>query len=281
MFKRACLLPAALIVSLAGPAAAQDTPGPDTVMATVGGTEITLGHMIALRTGLPQDYAQLPAELLFSAVLDQLVQQTLLMQSHDGSLSRRSALQLENDRRAVIANEVIGALFANAVQETDLQVAYDTRFADTDTMEYRAAHILVETEETAQALVAQLNDGANFAALAREHSVGPSGPNGGDLGWFSDGVMVPAFFDVVAALEPEQISAPLKTQFGWHVIRLNETRQAEAPEFDEVRDELAAEAQQAAFEARIATLEARTEVTRTDITDMDPDLINAVDLLEN
>lgn len=284
MFARLRLLSAtALITSLAitTPAVAQDAPTLDTVMASVGDSDITLGHMLALRNGLPADYDQLPPEVLFKGVLDQLIQQTLLMRAHEGPLSEAAKWRLENETRAVTAGDVIDRVLEAALTDEALQAAYEAQYIGGDEeTEYKAAHILVETEDEAKALLTELDGGANFAALAQEHSTGPSGPGGGDLGWFSDGVMVQEFFDAVAKLEPGQVSPPVQTQFGWHVIKLNETRVKERPSLNEVRDELADGIRQEAFDAYVANLEDATEVTRTDISAYDPALINNTTLLE-
>jgi peptidyl-prolyl cis-trans isomerase C len=281
---RPLLSTAALVtgIALGAQAFAQDTPSADTVMATVGGTDITLGHMLAVRAALPAQYDQVPPEVLFKGVLDQLIQQELLSQAHEGEMSRAAALQLENERRAVLAADVAEGVVNADLTEERLQAAYEAQYAGAEEeTEYKAAHILVETEEAAQKLVADLEGGANFAALAQEHSIGPSGPSGGDLGWFGDGVMVPEFFAAVSALEVGTVSAPVQTQFGWHVIKLEETRVKERPTLDAVREEMTNALRQEAFDTFIAAREAATQVTRTDTTAMDPAVINQTNLLEN
>ena len=273
----------ALITSFAlcSAVAAQDDPTLDTVMASVGDSTITLGHVLALRNSLPANYDQLPPEVLFKGVLDQLIQQTLLMQAHEGPLSTAAKLRLENETRAVTAGDVIDDVLETALTDEALQSAYEAKYTSAEQeTEYRAAHILVETEDEAKTLITELEGGANFAALAQEHSTGPSGPGGGDLGWFSEGVMVQEFFDAAAKLEPGEVSPPVQTQFGWHVIKLNETRIKERPSLDEVRDELADGIRQEAFDDYIAKLEGDTEITRTDTSAYDPALINNTVLLE-
>lgn len=282
----------AVALALPGPLAAQTadantestgkSPALETVMATVGDTEITFGHMLTLRAGLPQQYDQLPPETLFKAVLDQLVQQTILMQAHDGPLSTHSRLRLENERRAVKASEVLLNVIGDNVTEDDIQAAYTEQFADVEpATEYKAAHILVETEEKAKDIIAQLEDGADFAKLARENSTGPTGASGGDLGWFGPDTMVAPFFDAVSKLEPDGISEPVETQFGWHVIKLEKTRDSKAPALDEVRSEIETELRRVAFNAFIAEREAETEINRADISDFDPARINDLTKLEN
>jgi peptidyl-prolyl cis-trans isomerase C len=105
--------------------------------------------------------------------------------------------------------------------------------------EYKASHILVNEEEQARKIIEQLNQGANFAELAREHSTDSSGKDGGDLGWFLPQQMVAPFGQAVGQLEKgSYTSEPVKTQFGWHVIKLEDSRQAEPPAFEEVMGRL-------------------------------------------
>lgn len=265
-----------------GGARAQDAPSSETVVASVGETEITLGHMLALRGGLPEQYDQIPPEVLFPAVLDQLVQQTLLMQDQDGPLSRDAQLRLDNERRAIVAAEVVQRIFEAPISDEAVRALYESRYAEGDGItEYRAAHILVETEDEARAILDEIEGGANFSALAQEHSIGPSGVSGGELGWFAEGVMLPEFFDAVAALDEGEISEPLETKHGWHIIELRETRIMDRPPFEEKREELVTELRQKAFDDHLADLEAATDVSRDGSADLDPTLINRTDLLEN
>jgi peptidyl-prolyl cis-trans isomerase C len=262
--------------ALAGPAAAQDAPALDTVVATVNGDAITLGHMVAARSSLPQQYQQLPDDVLFNALLDQLVQQTLLSQTQD-ALSGMAEMALENERRMLGAAQAIEGIVGESVTEEALQAAYEARYADAEPgTEYNASHILVETQELAQQLIEELEGGADFAALAEEHSTGPSGPSGGSLGWFGEGAMVEPFQNAVQEMEPGSVrSEPVQTQFGWHVIRLNETRPAEAPALDEVRGELAEEIRQAAVEDRLQALSDAAEIDRSGAESLDPSALSA------
>ena len=256
----------------------QTTPAidPARVLATVNGTGITLAHVIAVRQQLPRQYDQFPAAVLFQGVLDQLIQQTLLMQSFEGKLPRSAKTQLENARRDIYATEVVKAVIADGLDEADLREAYEAQYpANADQQEYRAAHILVDSEKAAQQIVADLADGAEFAALARDKSTGPSASVGGDLGWFGEGDMVPEFFDAVAALAPGEVSAPVKTDFGWHVIKLDELREKQRPAFEDVRAELENKLRQSLLEAHVAKLAEKATVDRADLADFDPEAINA------
>ena len=268
----------AVSAALTFPAHAQDA---DTVVATVNGTDITVGHMIVARATLPQRFQELPDEVLFTGILDQLIQQTLLAQSYDGELPKRAQLSLENENRSVTAGEAIESLFAGLLTDEALQAAYDARYADTTpSEEYNASHILVETEEEAKAIKEELDAGADFAALARERSTGPSGPNGGSLGWFGPGAMVPSFEAAVIALEVGEVSDPVQTQFGWHVVTLNETRTADLPALDDVRAELEQQLREEALEARVADLRAAGAVDESAAQTVDPALLRDIGLLE-
>lgn len=278
------LLAAAFAAAMAfGPSAqAQDNADPNEVLATVNGTEITLGHVIAVRADLPRQYDQFPPALLFQGILDQLIQQTLLQQSFEGDLSLQSKILLENEERAVTAGEVIAEVMEGGIDEAELKAAYEEQYPDeTGETEYRASHILVETEEEAQNLVTELEGGADFAALAKEHSTGPSASAGGDLGWFGEGDMVQPFFEAVAALEPGGVSDPVKTQFGWHVVTLAETRDKERPDFETVREELASQAREKMLTAHVEKLSENAQIERADTSGIDPEAINDTSLLEN
>lgn len=279
MSKRLISLSAlALSAIMALPVAAQDA---DTVVATVNGTDITIGHMIVARATLPQQFQELPDEVLYEGILDQLIQQTLLAQSFDGDLPKRAQLSLENEQRSVTAGEVVENVLVDALTPQALQSAYDTRFADAEaTEEYNASHILVDTQEEADAIKAELDGGADFAATAREKSTGPSGPNGGSLGWFGPGMMVPSFEAAVIALEPGEVSEPVKTQFGWHVITLNETRIAELPTLEEVRPELENDLRAEAIDARVAELREAGTVVETDPSTINPAILRDLELLQ-
>lgn len=260
------------------PAMAQDAA---TVVATVNGTEITLGHLAVLRSQLPEQYQQLPDDVLFRGILDQVIQQTALSQAADALVTRRDELALENDRRAYLAGLVLQDAVKSAITEEALQAAYEARFKDAAPgTEYNAAHILVATEDEAKALREKLDAGADFAELARQHSTDGAAAGGGALGWFGAGQMVKPFEDAVMALQPGQIGGPVQTQFGWHLVKLNETRIAEAPKLDDVRGELISELEQATIDARIKAATEGATVTRND-AGIDPALLKSPTLFGN
>ena len=267
---------------LALPAQAQDTLDADSVVATVNGTEITLGHMLMVRASLPEQYAQLPNDVLWDGILDQIVQQTVLSQEKGEEESRRIELALENERRALEAAQVIERIVNIGVTDEAIQEVYnETYIAGEPTEEFNASHILVASQEEAVAIVDELEGGADFAEVAQEKSTGPSGPNGGQLGWFGPGMMVPEFQAAVESLEVGEVSAPVQTQFGWHVIILNEKRNQEAPPLEEVRAEIENQLSQSIVSQEIEALTEQATVTRTDKADVDTMILNNVDLLDN
>jgi peptidyl-prolyl cis-trans isomerase C len=271
---------AAFAVWAAGAALAQDTPDANSVVATVNGSEITLGQMIMARTTLPQQYLSLPDDVLFNGILDQLIQQSVLAQTVSDT-PKQVEIALENERRALLAAAVVDDIVSGAVTDEALQKAYDETFANAEpAREWNASHILVETEGEAIALIDRIKAGEEFAALAQEASSDSSAANGGELGWFQSGMMVPDFEAAVVALEAGEVSAPVQTQFGWHVVKLNETRLSEVPTLDQVREELRPQVERAAVQARLDELTAAAAVERPG-AELDPALIKNLDLLEN
>jgi peptidyl-prolyl cis-trans isomerase C len=269
----------AVAVAFALPAHAEGETAA-TVVATVNGTEITLGHMIALRETLPEQYRALPDEVLFKGILDQLVQQEALTQSVT-ELAAKDQLTLDNERRGFVSGVALQKVIAGAVTEEALQAAYDARFASfVDQTEYNAAHILVAEEARAKELKAELDAGADFAELARANSTDTgSGANGGDLGWFGLGMMVKPFEEAVVAAEAGKVTEPVKSDFGWHLILVKETRIAQKPTLEELKPELAGEIEQKAIQAEVDRLMAAAEVTRPGDA-VSPALIKETSLLD-
>ncbi|MCR9124955.1 MAG: peptidylprolyl isomerase [Rhodobacteraceae bacterium] len=283
MPKGLTFLPAlALAGVLALPLGAQETPTAETVVATVNGQEITLGHMIIAHATLPEQYRQLPANVLFDGILEQLIQQSALAQSFSGDLPSRVTLSLENEERSLLAAEVVEDIMRDAASDDEIAAAYAETYANGDMgEEYNASHILVETEEAARQIKADLDAGADFAETAREKSTGPSGPGGGALGWFGTGMMVPDFEAAVIALSPGEVSAPVQTQFGWHVILLNETRVKAAPALEDVREEIANGIRQQAATNFINAAAESADVQRPDLSGLAPEILRSMSLLEN
>jgi peptidyl-prolyl cis-trans isomerase C len=251
------------------------------VVAKVNGVEITLGHMIAARAALPDQYKSLPNETLFTGILDQLIQQTALEQTIADKIKMADQLQLDNARRDFLSNVALTEVVVGAVTDEALQAAYDERFKDyAPQKEFSAAHILVDAEEKSNELKAQLDGGADFAELAKANSTDTgSGANGGDLGWFGIGQMVRPFEDAVVAAEIGKVAGPIKSDFGWHLILVKETRIAEKPTLAAMREELASELQNRAIDAHIKAVTEAAAVERL-AEGVDPALLSDTALLD-
>lgn len=279
MLKRLSVLPALLLsASLALPVQAQDA---STVVATVNGVDITIGHMIVARATLPQQYQQLPDDVLFQGILDQLIQQSALADAYEGEMRPRITLSLENERRSLVAAEQVETIMAAAATDEAVNAFYAENYVNAEPVtEYNASHILVETEEEAKAITEEVRGGADFAETAKEKSTGPSGPNGGSLGWFGQGAMVAPFEEAVMGMSVGDVSDPVQTQFGWHVITLNETRSQPVPPLEEVRGDVEAQVRQQAVEAAVEALVAQSDVDRSGAEGIDPVILRDLTMVE-
>lgn len=222
--------------------AADTALSPDMVAATVSGVPITLGELIAVRQTLPDQYQQIPDEVLMQALINQLVDQTLMEQAARAAGLENSVafrLSVRNQERAALADLWATRALLERVDDEAVQAAYTERYgAENAPDEINAAHILVEEEGLARELRQRLEDGADFAALAAEHGIGPSAERGGDLGWFDRAQMVPAFADAAFALAPGEISDPVESPFGWHIIKAGERRKRPTPPLKSVEAEI-------------------------------------------
>lgn len=274
----------AVIMAVSAPALSQTEPTRDTVLATVNGTEITVGHLLAAREALPEQFQQMPGEALFQPLVEQLIEQTAIMQEAEGTLSAREQIAFENEQRAFIANAALTRVASEALSEENVNEAYTAFVTEFDgrepTPEFNASHIIVETEEEAQALRAQLDDGADFADLAREHSMDGAAAGGGSLGWFGLGAMIPEFEEAVQELEVGEFMGPLETSFGWHLVLLNDTRMSQAPELEEVREALEENLQREAAQAALNRATEAAAIERN-YEDLDASILSRTELLDD
>ena len=150
------------------------------------------------------------------------------------------AFALEQLRMNTMIQANVGKVASGAdVTDAKLKKEYDEKIATADISEYKARHILLKTEADANAVIKELNNGAVFSDVAKAKSTGPTGPEGGDLGWFKAGQMVPPFSQALAKMKKGTYSKqPVQTQFGWHVILLEDTRKATPPKFEDVKPQL-------------------------------------------
>jgi len=232
---------------------------PGDVVAKVGDAEITEADIAFAAQDLGQQLQRFPPAQWRQILLDVVVDMELLAQAarqdgldQDPDFKKQLAfLELQALRNAYIAQKIDGA-----ISDEDMQAAYDKEYADYEgPEEVNARHILVSDKAEAEALIKELDGGADFVELAKEKSTGPSGPNGGDLGYFGQGQMVKPFEDAVFALEPgDYTKEPVETQFGWHVIKLEDKRRQEKPAFEQVVGELRQQLIREKYEAKMAEL---------------------------
>jgi peptidyl-prolyl cis-trans isomerase C len=218
-------------------------PAGDPVVAKVNGQDIHLSDLSDAVKSLPPQMQAMPPTVLYPMLVDQLVdRQALLDEAKKVGLDKDPAVQKQmtaaSDRAlqtALISKEV-----GPKVTDEAVRARYDKDVAGKPgEEEVHARHILVPTEAEAKEIIAQLNKGADFSTLAKQHSKDSGSPQGGDLGFFKKGDMVPEFADAAFALKPGQFTqTPVHSQFGWHVIKVEERKQATAPSFEQAHDEL-------------------------------------------
>lgn len=259
--------PAAAPAAAAAPA---PTPDPKTVIATIDGTPITEADLELASQDFSEELAKVPAEQRRKAVLDVLVDLKLMATAAEAAgldksdeFQRRLALL----RERALRNEFFRAKVDEAVTDDQVKKRYDTEIAKiTPVEEVHAEHILVPTEDEAKAIIKDLDAGSDFAKIAKDKSKDPgSAPMGGDLGFFSKGKMVKEFDDAAFSLPVGSYSkTPIKTQFGYHVIKVVEKRQQPLPAFDEVKDQVR---QLVLRDSFVATVDALRKASKVEILD--------------
>ncbi|GAB4166576.1 MAG: peptidylprolyl isomerase [Thalassobaculales bacterium] len=233
------LLPALSRPTLAQPA--------DPVVAIVDGQQIKRSDIEAIVAGLPEQYRSVPLELLFNALLERAIDGSLLYREGVAAKLQDSE---EVKRRVKAAEEraVQEAFLTNAVNKALTEEKLKARYAEAVKSqgageEVRARHILVQTEAAAVAIIADLRKGMDFQEIAKAKSIDPSGARtGGDLGYFTREQMVPEFSEAAFAMAKGKFSEkPVKSQFGWHVILVEDKRIQAPPSFEEMKDQLMGE----------------------------------------
>jgi peptidyl-prolyl cis-trans isomerase C len=192
-------------------------------------------------------------------LLDELIRVELTaQQAVKEGLDKQSDVidRLDLTRQNVLADAVVqNYMKGKTPTEQELRAEYETQVAAMSKTEYKARHILVATEPYAQAIIEKLHKGADFAEIARKESMDNSKNEGGELGWFKPQGMVPQFADAVAALKKGEITAkPVQTQYGWHVIQLEDTREVVPPDFEQAKEQLGRIVQQKKLQAYIDEL---------------------------
>lgn len=236
----------------------------DPVVAVVDGTEIRFSDVTAYAFTLPPQYRQ-AFNQIFPFLVQRLIDLALIDKAAtaDGLADDQEVQERVNRLTVEVMREVYMERFlADEVSEEEVAARYQSYLEENpQEEEVHARHILLESEEEARQVIAQLDEGADFAALAEEHSTGPSAAQGGDLGYFTGQQMVPNFAEAAFALEPGSYTEdPVQTEFGWHVILVEDKRTKSPPTFEQLEPQLKQELQGAAVESRLADLRADAEI---------------------
>ncbi len=242
-------------------------PAPDAVVARVDGVEIYVSDVEEALRELPPEYVNMPPEALFTAVIDQLVDRQLAVRQAR-KLKLENDLEVQRTMRKLEARVLEQFFYRRIIDRKVTEEAVRRRYErDRDKLvtekKVRARHILVKTREEAVGVIAEAQKGRDFADLAREKSIGPSKAQGGDLGFFTRDQMVPAFSTMAFSLRKGEISrAPVQTQYGWHVIKVEDIQEAAPPRFEEVRDQLRSTMTEEVIEAELKALRGAAKIER-------------------
>jgi peptidyl-prolyl cis-trans isomerase C len=233
--------PSAPATAPSAPAAA---PDPAAVVATIAGAPVTEADLALAEGELGQQFAQLPPEQRRAAALSAIIEIRLLAAKavekgldRDADFQRRSAFLQER----ALHSELVDKEVADKVTDDSVRARYDKQISETPPVnEVKARHILVKTREEAVEIIKQLDGGAKFEELANQHTTDPSGKTtGGDLGYFGPGQMVPEFEAAAFALDiGAYTKEPVQSQFGFHVIKVEDKRAQQPPAFEQVRDQV-------------------------------------------
>lgn len=244
-----------------------DASAPDAgnVVARVNGEAITAVDLQAQIQAMSQRGQQVNQQ----QALQELIELELMSQKAESQGlpdQPEIAAAIDRQRSSLLAQHLIRSQLQDfEVGEDELRAAYEERTSGTEGTEYKARHILLEEKEQAEDMIRQLDEGADFAELAENNSTGPTKSRGGDLGWFSAEQMVEPFMNEVKALEPgDYTGEPVETQYGWHVIQLDETRAAQKPAFEEMERELRNELVGQKIQEYVGSLRDDAEIEITD-----------------
>jgi len=215
--------------------------------------------------------SQPEANFTDKVITDEMIATEILRQeAMNAGISKRPEIveQIKRQESNILINTLMTEKFADLkFTEDELNAEYARLIGLNDASEFKARHILLQTEEEAKVVIEELKGGANFEELAKAKSQGPSAPNGGDLGWFKAETMVPAFAEAVKVMEKGASSSEaVNTRFGWHVILLEDKRTTEQPAFDDVKQNVQQSLTRQTIESYVDELEGKATITRSDET---------------
>lgn len=243
---RSALLIAAAVVALSPAAYAQKQAAKtadDPVVARVNGQPIHRSAVLDFYNQLPPQMAQIPLEQILPGIINELAARRLLSDAAEKAKLGDNAdvkKQLQSAREQVLQQAYLDRKVKEDVTEAKLKARYDELIKQQPAQEeVHARHILVSSEADAKAALDEVKKGADFTEVSKKRSTGPTAATGGDLGFFTKDKMVPAFAEAAFKLQPGQVTeAPVQTQFGWHIIKVEARRKSEPPKFEEVRGQV-------------------------------------------
>jgi peptidyl-prolyl cis-trans isomerase C len=235
----------------------------DPVLFTVNGIAVTGTMMQHMAQGIVKPGTQ-PTEQIQQVLLSEMVNRVVLSQAAESAgLDKKAEHQagLQMERISYLANAALQEQARSFTpDDNQIQALYDKQHSQ-PSQEFKARHILLKEEAEAEKLIAELQGGADFAELAKQHSTGPTGPKGGDLGWFGAGTMVKPFAEAVSGMKKGSYTdKPVKTQFGWHLILLEDSRELPAKPLDQLKPQLIAELRQKALQDYLEQLRTKAVV---------------------
>jgi peptidyl-prolyl cis-trans isomerase C len=246
----------------------------DAVLAKVNGSEIRQSDLALAEEELGPSLAQMDPATKKENVLAFLIDMKIVAKAAEDKKVENSEdfkKRLSFSRNRLLMDSLLASEGKAATTDEAMKKVYeDASKQITGEQEVHARHILVETEDEAKAVEDELKKGADFAELAKKKSKDPGASDGGDLGFFTKDQMVPEFSTVAFSLEPGKISDPVKSQFGWHVIKVEEKRNRKAPDFDQVRAQIETYVTRKAQADYVAKLRADAKVERMDQAAADP-----------
>jgi peptidyl-prolyl cis-trans isomerase C len=252
------LLSAALVALLASPVLAQN-------LAVVNGKPVPISRVKALQQQVEASGRPVTPEVLDQIKQELIAREVFMQEARKRGLdaSEDYKTQLELARQTILIRQLFADFQKkNPVTDADIKAEYDKFVKENGGKEYRARHILVETEADAKALIADIKKSGNFEELAKKASKDPgSGANGGDLDWAAAGSYVPEFSGAMVKLDKGQMTdTPVKTQFGFHIIRVDDVRDAQLPKLEEVRPQIAQQLQQQKLSAYQEGLRSKAKI---------------------
>ena len=245
------------------------------IVANVNNEDISLETMIHAMNELPPEIQSQPFISYYEDLLERVIDIKLFAQEGkkmklDEEPSVRAAIDFVIEK--VLMQAFLSKYVQENIKEENIKASYNNFIADeTSREEIKASHILMDSESEAIDVINMLNDGDDFAELAKNKSTGPSGPSGGDLGWFKRGQMVPPFEKAAFSLNKNEITQiPVQTQFGWHVIKIFDKRIPEAPSYENMKSKLIQDLERKIVSKKIQDLRNNALIEKLSSSELEP-----------